>query len=253
MIFMRSLLFNICFMAWTFLCAVYAVIVSIFGRMPLMYTARIWGMGVQFFLKHIIHLTYEIQGRHHIPQSGPYILACKHQSAWETTVIQMLCFDSAIILKRELVLIPLFGQVLKIAGAISVNRGKGRSVLPALIASAKKQVQKGRAIFIFPEGTRGQPGRAGHYRSGVYVLYHHLNLPVIPAALNSGYFWPRRGFLKYPGHIILKVLPPILPGLKQDVFMDQLSTSIDEACRTLPVSNDHHPQSNLSTHHEYSQ
>jgi 1-acyl-sn-glycerol-3-phosphate acyltransferase len=253
MIFLRSLLFNFCFIVWTFLCTIYAVLVSVFGRMPLMYTARTWGVGVQVMLKHIINLTTEFQDRHHIPQSGPYILACKHQSAWDTTIIQILCFDSSIILKRELMLIPLFGQVLKIAGAISVSRRKGRSVLLALIAGAKTQVQMGRPLFIFPEGTRSQPGQAGQYRSGVYALYHHLNLPVIPAALNSGCFWPRRGFLKYPGHITLRVLPPIQPGLKQDVFMAKLRESIDEASQNLFQTVPHNQNISLSKNHEYSQ
>lgn len=253
MIFLRSLIFNLCFMVWTFLCALFSVIVSVGGRMPLMYTAQVWGIGIRVLLKYVVNLTSEIQDRHHVPQSGPYILACKHQSAWETTVIQLVCFDSAIILKRELMLIPLFGLVLKIAGAISVNRHKGKSTLRSLIASAKEQVQKGRAIFIFPEGTRSQPGSAGRYRSGVYFLYHHLNLPVIPAALNSGCFWPRRGFLKYPGNIVLRILPPIEPGLEHDVFMEKLRGSIDGACQALPMINHHNQKFSLSTNHELSQ
>jgi 1-acyl-sn-glycerol-3-phosphate acyltransferase len=252
MLFVRSLFANVIIWIWTISCALIAVLLSIGGRMPLMHTARIWGHGVQFLIKYIVGLSYEIQDSHHIPKSGSYILACKHQSAWETSMTQILSFDSAIILKRELMLIPLFGQVLVIAGAIAVNRNKGRSVLPMLVANAKKQVEKGRPIFIFPEGTRGQPGIPGKYRSGVYVLYHNLNLPVIPVALNSGYFWPRRGFLKYPGHIVLKVLPPIEPGLPQARFMKQLSQSIEGACQTLPGhSCDEHPVT-LKTNHECS-
>src|SRR5258708_1458947 len=99
MLFMRSLLVNVLMWIWTFSCAIIAVPLAIFGRMPLMYTARVWGHGIQFLAKYIIGLTYEIQDRHLIPQTGSYILACKHQSAWETSMTQILSFDSSIILK----------------------------------------------------------------------------------------------------------------------------------------------------------
>jgi 1-acyl-sn-glycerol-3-phosphate acyltransferase len=252
MIYVRSLLVNVIVVIWTFSCALVAVVLALGGRLPLMHMARIWGHGIQFLAKYIVGITYEIQDRHNIPKQGSYILACKHQSAWETSMTQILSFDSSIVLKHELMLIPLFGQVLVIAGAIGVNRRKGRRVLPMLIESAKKQVAKGRPIFIFPEGTRGQAGVEGKYRSGVYALYHHLNLPVIPVALNSGYFWPKRGFLKYPGKIIMKVLPAIEPGLTHEVFMKELSESIEKACKALPSRNNNVQQLSLKSNHECS-
>jgi len=221
-----------------------------FGRKPMIFLAKHWGTGAQALLKILVGITYEIQGTHHIPKSGSYIFACKHQSAWDTTMIQLLSYDSAFILKRELFWIPIFGQVIKVAGAIGINRSKGRTLMSNLKDMAAREVRKGRPLFIFPEGTRGQPGKPGKYHSGVYALAQHLDLPVIPAALNSGYFWPRRGFLKYPGHIVVKILPPLSPKLSHVDFMHQLKESIETACQSLPKPTHHQLSITMDSVHE---
>jgi 1-acyl-sn-glycerol-3-phosphate acyltransferase len=233
MIFLRSFLFNILFFFLTVLCSCSSFLLAPFGRKPLIRIAQIWGFGTQFLLKRTVGITYEIKGKENIPTKGPYIFACKHQSAWDTTIIQLLAYDAAIILKRELLWVPIFGQILIVAGAIGINRAKGKMMMSDLIEKARKQADKKRPIFIFPEGTRVRPDAPPRYKYGIYALYCRLNLPVVPAALNSGYFWPRRGFLKHPGHITVQILPQIKPGLPSKEFMTALEGAIEGACKTL--------------------
>ena len=103
-----------------------------------------------------------------------------------------------------------------------------------MLEGAKRSLDNGRPVFIFPEGTRSAAGQAGKYRQGIYALYKALEVPVLPVALNSGYFWPRHGFLKKPGGtIILDILPPIEPGLPADEFMKTLENTIESATLTL--------------------
>jgi len=208
-----------------------------FGRLTVIKSARGWGEGVRFLMRWILNITVEIRGRENLPEDRPVIVACKHQSAWETTYIQNLAFNSAVILKRELVFIPIFGQVLLAAGAIQIDRSKGKSVLPELIKSAKKQMEGNRKIFIFPEGTRSMAGKPGRYKAGIFKLYEALNIPVVPMAHNAGYFWPRRGFLKKPGVIVVEILPQIEPGLPEVKFMKHLEKTIETSCAKIAPTN----------------
>lgn len=237
MIYIRSFFFNASFFLWTILCSFYCFFMIPFGSLRVIKAARSWGEGVRYLMRWILNITVEIRGRENLPEDLAAIIACKHQSAWETTYIQNLAFNSAVILKRELVFIPIFGQVLLAAGAIQIDRSKGKSVLPELIKSAKKQLKGNRKVFIFPEGTRSAAGKPGKYKSGIFKLYEALNLPVVPIAHNAGYFWPRRGFLKKPGVIIVEILPQIDPGLAESKFMPLLEQTIETSCAKITPTN----------------
>ena len=110
---------------------------------------------------------------------------------------------------------------------LSRSKGKGAKDLKKLLHKAHDAVEQGRQILIFPEGTRSKPGQKGHYQSGVASLYIHLKIPVVPVAHNAGLYWPRRGFIKYPGTITLEFLDPIHPGLSRQDFMRRLEHEIE--------------------------
>jgi 1-acyl-sn-glycerol-3-phosphate acyltransferase len=65
------------------------------------------------------------------------------------------------------------------------------------------------------------------YQAGVFALYKSLGVPCLPVALNSGCFWPLRGFIFRPGCIVIKFLPPIESGLSRDAFMQRLALEIE--------------------------
>ena len=231
---LRSALFNILFFIWVGLISITALISAVFrGYRGITYIAEICGHGVCWLLKYIVGITVEFRGLENVPKDGKFLVACKHQSAFETMILHNLVKNPTVIMKRELCFIPVFGQVLYFAGSILIDRARGRSAIERMTQGARHSLEQNRPIFIFPEGTRSSAGKAGKYRYGIVALYAHLQVPVLPIALNSGYFWPRRGFLKKPGHLIVEILPPLLPGLPEAEFRSKLEQVIETASNKL--------------------
>jgi 1-acyl-sn-glycerol-3-phosphate acyltransferase len=139
-------------------------------------------------------------------------------------------FDEPLyILKRELTWLPFFGWYLLKAGMIGVNRSAGGRTLIDITKRAAEEIRRGRQLLIYPEGTRRAVGAPPAYRNGVSLMYNEAGVPCIPVALNSGLFWPRRTFLRYPGTIVIEFLDPIPPGLPRQEFAPRLQAVIEEA------------------------
>jgi 1-acyl-sn-glycerol-3-phosphate acyltransferase len=183
-------------------------------------------------VKLICGLDWELRGN---PQSAgtAVLVASKHQSAWETFVLQCILADPAIILKRELLLIPVFGWSLRKLRHLPVDRAGGLESLRETLTAARKHIKDGRQVVIFPEGTRKDPGAPPSYQAGVFALYKSLGVQCLPVALNSGCFWPRRDFIFRPGCIVITFLPAIEPGLPRDVFMKRLAQEIEDSSSRL--------------------
>lgn len=230
----RSLLFNVLFFVTTTL---FVVIGSPFLFMP-----RSWAMAALkvharfelFLLRLIVGTKIEVRGREKIPD-GPCLVAAKHQSAWETFALIPLFRDPALLMKRELFFIPFHGWFSKKFQMIPVDRDKGPSALRRMLREAKKRIDDGREIIIFPEGTRRPPGAPPDYKTGIVLLYDALGVPCLPVALNSGLFWPRRSVIRRPGTIVVEILPPIPPGLPRDEFLRRLMAAIEGASSRLLV------------------
>jgi 1-acyl-sn-glycerol-3-phosphate acyltransferase len=174
----------------------------------------------------------EWRGAQRIP-GGACIIACKHQSLWETFALYPLLDDPTFILKRELMWIPLFGWHLWKAGLIPIDRSAGLAALARMTAGARKELDRGRQIIIFPEGTRRPPGAEPSYKPGVAFLYDKAGVPCVPLALNSGLFWPRRSLLRLPGTVVVEALDPIAPGLEKRVFLARLQSVLEPASTRL--------------------
>ena len=203
--------------------------------MPRIYTVRgmeIWGSLVFWGLKHIVGLDYEVRGRENIVK-GPAIYAMKHQCMWETMASQILLHDCALIMKRELTWIPWYGWYSVKSKQVIVDRGGHAKTMRSMLRSAKARVAEGRPIVIFPEGTRKALGAPPDYKPGVAGMYATLGVPCVPVALNSGLFWPRKGFIRRPGKIIIEFLPAIAPGMKREAFMAELEQRIERASERL--------------------
>lgn len=194
--------------------------------------ARTWIAFVLWWLRVTVGLTHRVVGLENLPK-GPAIIACKHQSSWETLAFTLLFDDIAIVLKRELLFIPVVGWAMARAGNIAVARGDGAAALRGMVRQAKAVIADGRSIVIFPEGTRVAPGDQRPYQVGTAALYRQLGVPVVPMALNSGLFWGRRKWVKRPGTITLEILPPIPPGLPRNAFMETLRERIERATARL--------------------
>jgi 1-acyl-sn-glycerol-3-phosphate acyltransferase len=174
----------------------------------------------------------EWRGMEKIPD-GACLIACKHQSLWETFALFAVLRDPTYILKRELMWIPFYGWYARKARLIPVNRSAGLAALTRMTALAKKELERARQLIIFPEGTRRTPGAEPAYKPGVIHLYSKVGVACVPLALNSGLFWPRRSLRRYPGTIVVEALDPIPPGLDRQTFAARLQSSIETATARL--------------------
>ena len=173
-----------------------------------------------------IHM--RVEGVEHIPHEAA-LVAGKHQSFWETFALFHLFPDPAIVLKKELVHIPLVGWFIRKFRHILVKREAGPKALKDLIRQGEAAIAEGRQIIIFPEGHRMPIHAAPDYKPGVAALYAKLGVKCVPFALNAGVFWPRRTFWRWPGAITVRFLPPLEPGLPRKEFMRRLEEAIEPA------------------------
>lgn len=229
---LRSLLFAVVFNLTTGL-------LLVLGS-PLLFCPRSWGMAglkvhariTLWWLQLIVGTRMVVRGREKLPD-GPFLVAAKHQSAWDTFTLMLLFRDPAVVMKAELMLIPLYGWFARKFGMIPVRRERGPAALREMIRAANDRAAAGRDVLVFPEGTRRPPGAAPDYKPGIVLLYEGLGVPCVPLALNSGLFWPRRKLVRYPGAIVVEILDPIPPGWRRSVFRAELERRIETACQRL--------------------
>jgi len=224
---LRSIIFNICFYGMTALACVAALPSLFLPRSFMMWVVRTYLGACYFIEKHILGLDYEIRGAEHLPKDGSYIIAAKHQSAYETLKLHKLFGDPAIILKKELLSLPLWGQYLKKSDVIAIDRSTPDAAIKSIQDGAQRVAAQGRPIVIFPQGTRVAVGDKKRYRIGVARVQEATGLPIIPLALNTGYFWPRNSFIKRPGKVIFELLPPIMPGKTSGEILAHLESEIE--------------------------
>lgn len=218
------------------------------NRKVILWITRLW-LGIVYFLeKYVAGLDYEVRGKEHLPQNQSYIVAAKHQSAYETLKLHALFGDPTIVLKQELLGIPLFGKFLRMLDVIPIDRkNKDQAVKSILEGSLRMKDQK-RPIVIFPQGTRVKvnvSAKQKPYKGGIVKMYQNTDMPVVPLALNSGLFWSRNSFFKKPGKVIFEFLAPIEPGLPDKKVMQALEDRIEdktnalmgEAAQTYPYLN----------------
>ncbi len=231
-IFLRSLLFNIAFTAWAMLSAILFMPLFVLSANASQRAGKPWAQGSLWLAEKICNITYEVRGEEYIAHS-PVIYASKHQSAWDTLIFLVLFRNPAYVLKRELLRIPLWGWYLWRMGMIAIDRSGSTSSMKQMIRDSKDALYARRPIVIYPEGTRTAPGAAPKYHPGVTALYTLLHVPVVPVALNSGFYWGKDAFLKRPGKIIIEFLPHIEPGMNKTEFASQLENTIETASQRL--------------------
>jgi 1-acyl-sn-glycerol-3-phosphate acyltransferase len=207
---LRAALYALFFYAWTGIAVFLAFPVSLFGARALRWWAHAWARYHRWCAAVFLGIASRVEG---MPPSGAVLVAAKHQSMFETIEIVLMLDEPAMVLKRELADIPLWGWIVRRYGAIPVDRTGGAPALRRMMRAAESAIAEGRPILIFPEGTRVAPGETPPLQPGFAGLYRALKLPVVAVALDSGRLWPRRRFAKRPGAVTMRFSVPIPPGL----------------------------------------
>ncbi|MCA8908273.1 MAG: 1-acyl-sn-glycerol-3-phosphate acyltransferase [Rhodospirillaceae bacterium] len=232
MTWLRSAVYNLAFTAWTgFLCII--MMWALMLPRPKMVALMRWYLGTVDVLERVVlGLRFRVVGLEHVPEL-PFVVACKHQSTWETQKLPLIFLDPAVVYKQELGRIPIWGWFMARAKMIAIERTARSKALTSMVRQANARAQEGRPVIIFPQGTRIAPGVPAPYHPGVAALYGALGLPVVPVAVNSGLFWPRHSFVKKSGTVTVEILTAIQPGLNRKAFMERLETELEAASTRL--------------------
>ena len=199
------------------------------------YVGKQWSAMLLWILEHIIGLRYVVRGIENIP-STPSIICSKHQSGWETLALQQIFPFQTYVAKKELFRIPFFGWALKMGGAIGIDRKAGAKATKVLLEQGLARKREGLWIVIFPEGTRMPVGKRGRYKLGGARMAKMFEMDIVPVALNSGVFWARNAFLKYPGVIEVVIGQPISYKLGDEAtLMHECETWIETQQLMLPT------------------
>jgi 1-acyl-sn-glycerol-3-phosphate acyltransferase len=231
-IFVRSLIFNVLFYLLLAFWVIVGIPTFLMPRSAIMHIARYWARTSVWLMRVVCNIKVEYRGLEKIPP-GPLIVASKHQSMWETFALLQFFEQPLFILKRELLWIPFFGWYLVKCNMIGIDRKAGGRALLRMARSAGEEVRRGRQLIIFPEGTRTAVDAPPSYKPGVAQIYVGSGVSCLPVALNSGLFWPRRTFMRYPGTLVVEFLDPLPPGLKRNEFIARISTVIEESTNRL--------------------
>jgi 1-acyl-sn-glycerol-3-phosphate acyltransferase len=223
MVLLRSLLYAALFYPATLLWVLAGIVASLFGRRPTLAVVLSWVGMNRWLAANVLGIRSRLEGT--IP-SGPHLIAVKHQSMFETTEMVRITHLPVIVVKRELADLPLFGFMTRRYGVIPVERSAGAKALRSLVEEGKQAVAGGRAVIIYPEGTRVRVGHAPSLKSGFAALYRALGLPVVPVAVDSGRLWGR-GLIHRSGTVTFKVGATIPAGLKRDEFEARVHAAIN--------------------------
>lgn len=211
MMFLRSLLFMASLILMTPPFIVVLLLLAWLPKRLLRRLSMIWVDTAIWLIRHLLGIDHRVIGAENIPQRSCVILS-KHQSAWETIVLQRIFEWTSFVYKRELHWLPFFGWGLALMPFVAIDRTAGKKALNRLATRGKQRLDEGYSVLIFPEGTRMAPGRQGRYKIGGAYLAEKAGAPAVPVALNSGEFWRRNAFMKRRGTVTVSIGPAIDPA-----------------------------------------
>ena len=223
----RNLIFSILFFSGIIIISLVFLPAFFLPKRIILFGGKLMGYWTGFCLKFFLSTNIIIKGKENIIFNKKFFIAASHQSMFETFYLQTI-FDSPIfILKKELLLIPIFGWYLKKIGSISIRRNKvTKDNLEFFNDIREITNNSNRPLIIFPQGTRVLPIERPPFRKGVGRIYQELRFACQPIAINSGYVWPKKGNKQANKTITISILKPIETGLSKDEFLKILENRI---------------------------
>lgn len=235
MIYIRSLFANVFFFGTlAFGCFLSPLVALLPHKVTMFWWDKMIMPACFFFVKLFAGLKVEFRGLENIAKE-PALYACKHESALETYVFTQAVPTTSFVLKKELTYIPFFGWAQHFYGMVPVNRKGGAAAMKNMLKEVTKKIKNNRPVIIFPEGTRCKPGTTKGYKPGFLFMAENLEIKVIPVALNTGLFWAKSSFLRYPGTAVFEFLPAMTAQKNGDKkeFMAELEKRIETKCAEL--------------------
>lgn len=207
----RTWVFRLFFAIGSLIVVLLIPFVALFGQRVMIAYSHGWARYHTLIARYIMGVRAQIEGAPIPP--GPVLYAAKHEAMFETLELPYRLGGPAVVIKRELAQIPLWGWAARMYGALPVDREASAKALRQLMTDAAVFKAEGRSVIVFPEGTRMPHGERPPLRSGFAGLYRALGYPVVPIALDSGKRWPRKGHARSgPVRVLIgEAIPPGLP------------------------------------------
>ena len=223
----RNFLFSLFFFTGiTFISLIFLPAIFL-PRLVVLFGGKIMGYWASFCLRFFLSTKIVIKGKENIIKNKKFFIASSHQSMFETFFLQTVFNSPVFILKKELLIIPIFGWYLKKIGSISIKRNKVSKENLSFFDDISKQISSSeRPLIIFPQGTRLLPKDRTPFKKGSSRIYEELKFSCQPIAINSGNTWPKKGSKKINTILTISILKPIEPGLKKEIFLKELESVI---------------------------
>ena len=223
----RNFLFSILFFTGIIFISIIFLPSFFLPKKVVLVGGKLMGHWASFCLRLVLSVKIFIKGRENIINHEKFFIAASHQSMFETFYLQTIFNSPVFILKKELLLIPIFGWYLKKIGSISIKRNKvTKDNLGFFDDISKMMSTSNRPLIIFPQGTRVLPDERPPFKKGASRIYEQLNVTCQPVAINSGYVWPKKGFKQSHKIITVSILKPIEAGLSKEEFIKILENKI---------------------------
>jgi len=223
----RSFLFSVFFFSGIVLISLIFIPTFFLPKKIVLFGGKIMGCWTSFCLQIFLSTKIIIKGKENIIRNQKFFIAASHQSMFETFFLQTIFNSPVFILKKELLMIPIFGWYLKKIGSISIKRSKISKENLGFLDHISKQINSSnRPLIIFPQGTRLLPDDRAPFRKGSSRIYEELKIPCQPIAINSGNTWPKKGLKRINKILTISILKPIEPGLEKEIFLKKLENVI---------------------------
>ncbi len=223
----RNLIFSLFFFTGIIIISIIFIPSFFLPQKFVLFGGKLMGYWTEFCLKFFLSTKIEIKGIENIIQNEKFFIASSHQSMFETFYLQTIFNSPVFILKKELLLIPIFGWYLKKIGSISIRRNKISKDNLSFFDNIKKIITNSdRPLIIFPQGTRVLPDERPPFKKGASKIYEELKIICQPIAINSGYVWPKKGSKFSHKTITISILKPIQAGLAKNEFLKILENEI---------------------------
>jgi 1-acyl-sn-glycerol-3-phosphate acyltransferase len=156
----------------------------------------------------------EVSGIENIPRGRSCIFMCNHISNLDPPVVlPAIPGRCSVLLKNELMSIPILGLAMRMAKFVPVERGGKRDAAQASVKAAAEALASGLHIMVFPEGTRSKDGRLSAFKKGPFFLAQQTLAPIVPIALSGTQAMMRKGSIAItPGVARVRMLPAIEPS-----------------------------------------
>lgn len=151
---------------------------------------------------------YRVCNAERVPRAGAVLLACNHASFYDPPLVgSALPRDICYLARESLFRTRLGNWALRRVNCIPVDReGGGAAGLKGVLDN----LERGRAVILFPEGTRTRDGQLQPVRSGIGLAVMKARAPVVPVRVFGTFeAWGRHTRLPRPIQIVVKFGQPL--------------------------------------------